>query len=135
MQRFEKMEKEMAALKAELEALKAENAQLSTHLATPAPAETKTEVASASKLNETLEDIQDQLSEINKKTNKNNLKWDVDFRTSVDNLRYEMADGSVQKNDAVLSNRLWLNMSYAATRNLSFVGQLAYNKIFGQRTL
>ncbi|MGD9970846.1 MAG: DUF3373 family protein, partial [Sulfuricurvum sp.] len=42
---------------------------------------------------------------------------------------------SVQKNDAVLSNRLWLNMSYAATRNLSFVGQLAYNKIFGQRTL
>ncbi len=28
-----------------------------------------------------------------------------------------------------------LGMSYAATENLSFVGQLAYNKIFGQRSM
>lgn len=136
LQRFEKMEKEMAALKAEINALKAENAKLSAPQPTPvAAAESKTEVASASKINETLEDIQDQISEINKKTNKNNLKWNVDFRTSVDNLNYKMADGSTQKNDAVLSNRLWLNMSYAATKDLSFVGQLAYNKIFGQRSM
>jgi cell division protein FtsB len=135
MQRFEKMEKELAALKAELETLKTENTKLSTQLSTPAATEKKTEVASASKLNETLDDLQDQISEINKKTNKNNLKWDVDFRTSVDNLHYKMADGSTQENDAVLSNRLWLNMSYAATKNLSFVGQLAYNKIFGQRSM
>ncbi|MBN2870411.1 MAG: DUF3373 family protein, partial [Campylobacterales bacterium] len=39
------------------------------------------------------------------------------------------------KNDALFSNRLWLNMSYAATENLSFTGQLAYNKIFGQRAM
>lgn len=44
-----------------------------------------------------------------------------------------MADGSKQKNDSLFSNRLWLNMNYAATKNLSFTGQLAYNKIFGQR--
>lgn len=46
-----------------------------------------------------------------------------------------MANGSKEKNDAILSNRLWLGMSYAATKNLSFVGQLAYNKIFGERSL
>ncbi|WP_298691970.1 DUF3373 family protein [uncultured Sulfuricurvum sp.] len=135
MQRFEKMEKEMAALKAELNAIKAENSKLATQLSTPKSSDSSAPVASASKINETLEDLQDQISSINKKTNGNALKWDVDFRTSVDNLNYKMADGSTQKNDAVFSNRLWLNMSYAATKNLSFVGQLAYNKIFGQRSL
>ena len=133
MERFEKMEKEMAALKAELNALKAENTKLSSQLS--APADTKTALASSSKLDETLEDIQDQIDDLSKKTNNNNLKWGVDFRTSIDNLRYKMADGSTQKNDALFSNRLWLNMSYAANENLSFVGQLAYNKIFGERSM
>ncbi|MGZ8548871.1 MAG: DUF3373 family protein, partial [Sulfuricurvum sp.] len=82
-----------------------------------------------------IDDIKDQLSDLNKKTNGNNLKFGVDFRTSYDNLQYTMADGSKQKNDALFSNRLWLNMNYAATKNLSFTGQLAYNKTFGQRTM
>lgn len=133
MQRFEKMEKEMAALKAEINALKAEKATLNTELSKPAAAK-PAEVAS-SDVAKTLEDLQDQISDINKKTNGNTLKWDVDFRTSVDNIHYKMADGSTQKNDALFSNRLWLGMSYAATKNLSFVGQLAYNKIFGQRAV
>ncbi|OHD89931.1 DUF3373 family protein [Sulfuricurvum sp. RIFCSPLOWO2_12_FULL_43_24] len=135
MQRFEKMEKEMAALKAELNAIRAENSKLSTQLSSPVAADDKKEVASAGKLNETLEEIQDQLDDLNKKTNGNNLKFGVDFRTSVDNLHYKMADGSKQENDALLSNRLWLNMNYAATKNLSFTGQLAYNKTFGQRSM
>lgn len=135
MQRFEKMEKEMAALKAELNAIKAENSKLSTQLSTPMPTESKKEVASAGKINETLEEMQDQIDTLNKKTNGNNLKFGVDFRTSVDNIQYKMANGDKAKNDALLSNRLWLNMSYAATKNLSFVGQLAYNKAFGQRTM
>ncbi|HLD23803.1 MAG TPA: DUF3373 family protein, partial [Sulfuricurvum sp.] len=133
MQRFEKMEREMAALKAEINAIKAENSKLSTQLSTPVSSHSKTEVASADKLDETLEEIQDQLDDLNKKTNGNNLKFGVDFRTSLDNIQYKMADGSKQENDALLSNRLWLNMSYAATKNLSFVGQLAYNKFFGER--
>lgn len=116
MQRFEKMEKEMAALKAELNAIKAENSKLSTQLSTPVASDSKQEVASAGKVKETLEDIQDQIDSLNKKTNGNNLKFGVDFRTSVDNLHYKMADGSKQENDALLSNRLWLNMSYAATK-------------------
>lgn len=135
LERFEKMEKEMAALKAELNAIKAENSKLSTQLSAPSENNSKKEVASAGKLDETLEDIQDQIDDLNKKTNGNNLKFGVDFRTSLDNIHYKMADGTKQKNDALLSNRLWLNMSYAATENLSFTGQLAYNKIFGQRAM
>ncbi|MGA9046014.1 DUF3373 family protein [Sulfuricurvum sp.] len=135
MQRFEKMEREMAALKAELGAIKAENTRLSTQLSTPAPAESKKEIASTAKINETLEEMQDQISDMNKKTNGNNLKFGVDFRTSLDNIHYTMANGDKYKNDALLSNRLWLNMSYAATKELSFVGQLAYNKTFGERSM
>lgn len=135
MQRFEKMEREMATLKAELNAIKAENTKLSTQLSTPVATEEKKEVASAGKIGETLEEMQDQIDDLNKKTNGNNLKFGVDFRTSVDNIRYKMADGSTQKNDALFSNRLWLNMSYAATKELSFVGQLAYNKVFGERAV
>lgn len=137
MQRFDKMEKEMAALKAELNALKTEKAQ-SVSKAPILDKSNKIETASADEpkdVTKTLEDIQDELSNLNKKTNGNNLKFGVDLRTSIDNLNYKMADGSKQKNDALLTNRLWLNMSYAATKKLSFVGQLAYNKIFGQRTM
>lgn len=133
MQRFEKMEKEMAALKAELTLLKAEKeASLKTP---PAPAATGKATADTAEVAKEIEEIKDQLSDLNKKTNGNNLKWGVDLRTSIDNLRYTMADGSKQQNDAVFSNRLWLGMSYAANKNLSFVGQLAYNKLFGQRSM
>jgi predicted ribosome quality control (RQC) complex YloA/Tae2 family protein len=41
--------------------------------------------------------------------NNDNLKWDVDFRTSVDKINYKMADGSKKANDSLLTNRLWLN--------------------------
>jgi uncharacterized protein YoxC len=136
MQRFDKMEKEMAALKAELNTLKAEKevaAQKSAVIA--APVENKSAVASNDELAKEITDLRDSISDINKKTNGNTLKWDVDFRSSVDNLNYKMANGDKYENDALLSNRLWLGMSYAATKNLSFVGQLAYNKTFGQRTM
>jgi len=128
MQRFDKMEKEMNALKAELANLRAEKS---------APIVAKQAVVEEDEkksVTEDLEDIHEQLTTLNKKTNGNAIKWDVDFRTSVDNLNYTMANGSKQTNDALFSNRLWLGMNYAATKNLSFTGQLAYNKIFGQRS-
>jgi hypothetical protein len=127
----------MAALKAELNALKTEKAQSVAKAPMIEKNSDKVETASADEpkdIAKTLEDIQDELSNLNKKTNGNTLKWNVDFRTSVDNLNYKMADGSTQKNDAIFSNRLWLGMSYAATKNLSFVGQLAYNKTYGARS-
>jgi len=86
-------------------------------------------------LSEEIEDLKDQLSKINKKTYGNNLKFGVDFRTSYDNIQYTMASGEKAQNDGLLTNRLWLNMNYSATKNLSFTGQLAFNKTFGQRTM
>ncbi|MDP2077425.1 MAG: DUF3373 family protein [Sulfuricurvum sp.] len=151
LQRFEAMEKEMNALKAELANMKAEKSAPAVKKVVvkdddededekPAKATSgKIKIAvekddDQKSVPEQLEDIHDQLSTLNKRTNGNNLKFGVDFRTSYDNLQYKMADGSKQKNDALFSNRLWLNMNYAATKNLSFTGQLAYNKLFGQRS-
>ncbi|MCX6060675.1 MAG: DUF3373 family protein [Campylobacterales bacterium] len=134
MQRFDKMEKEMAALKAEISSLKAEKAVSTQKTAVvSAPITDKTTIVSNDDISKEIDDIKDQISGLNKKTNGNHLKWDVDFRSSFDNLQYTMANGDKVKNDALLSNRLWLGMSYAATKNLSFVGQLAYNKTFGER--
>ncbi|MDQ1264521.1 MAG: hypothetical protein QG559_1522, partial [Campylobacterota bacterium] len=62
------------------------------------------------------------------------LKFQVDYRFAIENMDYEMADGSRAKNDAFMTNRLWIDMGYKATNNLSFIGQLAYNKAFGQRS-
>ncbi|MDD5210933.1 MAG: DUF3373 family protein [Sulfuricurvum sp.] len=149
LQRFEAMEKEMNALKAEIANMKAEKPISVTTKKivvedddeAPVKATARKIKVAVSKDNEEksipeqLEDIHDQLSTLNKRTNGNAIKWDVDFRTSVDNLSYKMADGSKQTNDALFSNRLWLGMNYAATKNLSFTGQLAYNKTFGQRSM
>lgn len=140
-QRFEAMEKEMNALKAEISALKAEKAAPATTAVADddekpskrSNVKVASEEDDKKDVSEEIKDIKDQLSTLNKKTNGNNLKFGVDFRTSVDNLQYTMADGTKQSNDALFSNRLWLNMNYAATKNLSFTGQLAYNKTFGQR--
>ena len=85
-------------------------------------------------IEESLEYFDSKISELNKATTGNHLKFGVDFRTAVDNLQYKMADGSKQSNDALLTNRLWLNMNWAATENLSFTGQLAYNKAYGARS-
>jgi len=60
-----------------------------------------------------------------------NIKFNVDFRTSYDNLNYKSAKGVEYKNDAIFSNRLWLGMGYAPTDTIVFKGQLAVNKAFG----
>ena len=83
---------------------------------------------------EQLIDIQESITELNKATNGSHLKLGVDYRFAVDNLNYTMADGSKQGNDALLTNRLWINMNWRATDNLSFSGQIAYNKAFGARS-
>jgi len=163
-ERFNKMEAEIASLKAQITTLETQKATSSQHVAQApkkvepakkaskeedddeddAPVAKKTNstttvaVAKPSKgkdIEEEIEDIKDQLSEMNKKTYGNNLKFGVDFRSSYDNIQYTMANGDKVSNDALFSNRLWLNMNYAATKNLSFTGQLAYNKIFGQRSM
>lgn len=49
-------------------------------------------------------------------------------------MQYKMADGTEQGNDAFMTNRLWLDMNWKATENLSFTAQMAYNKAFGARS-
>lgn len=60
-----------------------------------------------------------------------NIKWDVDFRTQIDNISYKLANGEKLQNDGVMSNRLWLNMKFKADENSSFFGTLSYNKLYG----
>jgi hypothetical protein len=60
-----------------------------------------------------------------------NIKWGVDLRTSIDNINYDMADGSKKGKEDLMATRLWLNMEYAPDSNNIFKGQLSYNKAFG----
>jgi hypothetical protein len=83
---------------------------------------------------EAFEEIDETLSDLNKATSGNHLKLGVDYRFAVENLQYNMADDSEHSNDAFITNRFWLNMDWAATENLSFTGQIAYNKAFGARS-
>ena len=62
---------------------------------------------------------------------KDNIKWDVDFRTQVDNIQYKHISGEESKNNALLTNRLWLGASYAPNVNTIFKGKISYNKAFG----
>jgi hypothetical protein len=60
-----------------------------------------------------------------------NIKWDVDFRTQVDNIQYKTVDGKDPKNNALLTNRLLLGAAYAPNDNTVFKGKIAYNKVWG----
>lgn len=71
------------------------------------------------------------ISQVNKLANKDNIKFDVDFRTSYDRLEYKTAAGNTYSNNALYSNRLWLGMGYAPREDLLFKGQLSFNKAFG----
>ena len=128
---------------------------------------------------ESIEDIvaelQEEVMDLTKATSGNHLKLSVDFRSSIDSVKYDMAGDSTavlvpsnfmptsgvtagtpgaiipdttfisptgatqnvassHKNNDIMTNRLWLNMSWQANENISFTGQLAYNKTYGART-
>ncbi len=142
-ERFETMETEMNRLQQELSALKADKtgAKPSSQMQDEEEDEDDEEEAGSSEeedeeefnAQEEIEDMQETIADLNRATAGSHLKLDMDFRTSYDNVNYEMANGDKYKNDAILANRLWLNMNWAANRNISFTGQLAYNKLYGQR--
>ena len=90
-------------------------------------------------IEEQIADMQESITELNKGTNGNHLKFGVDYRFAIENIQYKMAAQDTNgedkfTNDAFMTNRFWLNMNWAATENLSFHGQLAYNKAFGARS-
>jgi len=77
-------------------------------------------------------DLQQQVRELQKDTGGNNLKFNVDYRVTMDSLEYKMADGKKHKNSNLFSNRLELGFGYQPKENLVFSGLLSYNKVFGQ---
>lgn len=149
-ERFQTMELEINTLKAQLKSLQEENlkddtetsAQLDTSLDEESNSAVLVEDVDEEEedeeeeidVEEMFEEIEESISDLNRATSGNHLKLGVDYRFAIDNLDYKMADGSKESNDAFMTNRFWLNMDWAATRNLSFTGQMAYNKAFGARS-
>lgn len=127
------MYKQIQALKAQIEALEKKVA------AQEATQTQKVEQTTVKVVDEKrIENIEKKLDTVSKTATAakiqsagDNLKWDVDFRTQVDNIQYKHVDGSKSKNDALLTNRLWLGAKYKADDNSSFFGKLSYNKAFG----
>ena len=94
--------------------------------------------AKLSSLEAELADLKKQVKKQNKKINKvkahdsgDNIKWGVDLRTAIDNINYDLADGSSAGKSDLMSMRLWLNMAYAPDSHNVFKGQLSMNKAFG----
>lgn len=81
---------------------------------------------------EDIEFLQEQLRELQIKSGGANLKFNADYRVTMDSLEYKMSDGSTVKNDALFSNRLEIGMGYQPFENLIFTGLLSYNKAFGE---
>lgn len=154
-ERFEAMEKEMNKLKKELAALKAnkstpideeekEEESDEKEIASNEKAEDddKSEDAEDSEDGEEeivtnedrLDELEESVSELTRNTSGSHLKFKVDYRFAVENINYDMADGSKAENNAFMTNRLWINTAYKATNNLSFSAQIAYNKAFGERS-
>jgi len=137
--KFQTMELDMKKLQHELSSLKVEQTQLKADLLQAKEAAKRSDEEADDEddeesVSERLDEIDEAITDLNKATNGSHLKFNVDYRFAVDNLQYKMADGSQVNNDAFMTNRLWINMNWAATKNLSFTGQLAYNKAFGARS-
>ena len=82
--------------------------------------------------------LEKEIAKLKKKVNKvnahdanDNIKWGVDFRTAIDSINYDMADGTSRSKNDLMSMRLWLNMAYAPDSHNIFKGQLSMNKAFG----
>jgi len=101
---------------------------LSLVAATMAFASTTDDIAD---LQKQIDKLKAKQSKINAQSANDNIKWGVDLRTSIDNINYDMANGTSVGNDSLMSLRLWLNMAYAADEKNIFKGQLSMNKAFG----
>ncbi len=86
---------------------------------------------SLKKANKNIKRLKRTLGEVKAHDAFDNIKWDIDFRTSYDYIRYTTASGAKRKNDGIFSNRLWLGMQFAATPSMIFKGKLSFNKAYG----
>lgn len=92
---------------------------------------TSAEVKRIEKLEKKVASNSKTISKVKAHDSGDNLKFDVDFRTQFDSLEYKLGSGAKVKNEALMSNRLWLGMKYQADENTIFRGKLSYNKVFG----
>ena len=77
---------------------------------------------------------QKKISAVNKLANNDNLKFNVDFRTTYDYIKYTTVSGKAVKNNGLYANRLILGMGYAPGNDLIFKGEIVFNKAFGAST-
>ena len=83
------------------------------------------------KLEKEIKKLKKKLNKVNAHDANDNLKWGVDLRTSIDSIKYDMADGAEMKNSDLMAMRLWLRMAYAVDSHNIFKGKLSMNKAFG----
>jgi hypothetical protein len=81
-----------------------------------------------------IDELRSQIREMKIENAGQNLKFGVDYRVTMDSIEYKLANGTKAENDDLLINRLWINMGYKYDDNLAFIGQLSYNKAFGEST-
>jgi len=84
-----------------------------------------------SKLEKKLKKANKKLNQVKAHDAKDNIKWNVDFRTAMDSIHYKHASGKTSSNPDLLTNRLWLGMAFAPSDNVLFKGKLSYFKAYG----
>jgi hypothetical protein len=83
------------------------------------------------KLEKEIAKLKKKVGKVNAQAANDNIKWGVDFRTAIDSINYDLADGSTASKNDLMSMRLWLNMAYSPDSHNVFKGQLSMNKAFG----
>jgi len=83
------------------------------------------------KLEKEIAKLKKKVGKVNAQAANDNIKWGVDFRTAIDSINYDMADGTSRGKNDLMSMRLWLNMAYSPDSHNVFKGQLSMNKAFG----
>ena len=92
---------QIQALKAQIEALEKKVAQQEAKQQTQTPTVTVDEKR-IEKIEKKLDTVSNTATAAKIQSGNDNLKWDVDFRTQVDNIQYKHADGSKSENNALL---------------------------------
>lgn len=125
---LKQLEKQVAALQAQIEELKASQAKFE-----------KTQ-QNASLSTEDIASLKSQLAEVKQHDAGDNIKWTIDFRTAYDNVRYKINNANMpsqpsKKHNGIWTNKLILGMTAQPTDNLVFRGSLGMYKAFGQNNV
>jgi hypothetical protein len=71
------------------------------------------------------------ITKIKKHDGQDDIKWDVDYRTSFDSIHYTHNSGAKSSNPDLMTHRLWLGMGFSPNENTLFKGKLSSFKAFG----